>query len=139
MEPADKVSSLISHLTNDEDLRQDLWIHYLSGNPSDTLASYLEKLTAETTIERELQVRLWYVFKNPPSAKFIKLLTQLSEFEQSVACLLTLGLTVDQLSKYKGISEIRIRQVISVMRDNDCWEQLYAEEKTDRRRTLRTE
>jgi hypothetical protein len=138
MEPADKVSSQIAHLTNDEDLQQDLWVHYLSGHPPDALAAYLEKLKLETTIEREIQARLWYVFKNPPSDKFIKLLAQLSELEQSVACLLTLGLTVDQVSKYKGISEIRIRQVISVMRDNDCWEQIYAEEKTDRRRTPRT-
>jgi DNA-binding NarL/FixJ family response regulator len=139
MGPADKVSSQITHLTNDEDLQQDLWVYYLSGHSPDALATYLEKLNAEKTIEQEIQARLWYVFKNPPSDKFIKLLTQLSEVEQSVACLLALGLTVDQLSKYKGISEIRIRQVISVMRDNDCWEQLYAEEKTDRRRTPRTE
>jgi hypothetical protein len=135
MEPADKVSSQISHLTNDEDLRQDLWVHYLGGNPADSLAVHLEKLKMETAVEYEIQARLWYIFKNPPSGKFTKLLAQLSELEQSVACLLTLGLTVDQVSKYKGISEIRIRQVISVMRDNDCWEQLYAEEKTDRRRT----
>lgn len=138
MEPADKVSSQITHLTNDEDLQQDLWVYYLNGNPVDSFASYLEKLSAEKNIERELQARLWYVFKNPPSDKFLKLLSQLSEFEQSVACLLALGLTVDQLSKYKGISEIRIRQVISVMKDNDCWE-LYAKEKTNGTRTSRPE
>jgi hypothetical protein len=138
MEPADKVSSLITHLTSDEDLQQDLWVHYLSGHPADALAAYLEKLKMETAIEREIQARLWYVFRNPPSEKFTKLLASLSELEQSVACLLTLGLTVDKISKYKGISEIRIRQVISVMRDNDCWEQLYAEEKANGRRTPRS-
>ena len=138
MEPTDQVSNQITRLTNDEDLQQDLWVHYLSGHSLDALATYLEKLKLETSIEQEIQARLWYVFKNPPSEKFTKLLAQLSELEQSVACLLTLGLTVDQISKYKGISEIRIRQVISVMRDNDCWEQLYAEEKTDRRRALRS-
>lgn len=138
MEPADQVSSLINHLTNDEDLQQDLWVHYLSGNPPDTLASYLEKIHLELAIEREIQVRLWYVLKNPPSDKFFKLLAQLSGYEQSVACLLSLGLTISQISEYKGISEIRIRQVVSVMRENDCWEQIYAEEKVNRRRALRS-
>jgi hypothetical protein len=136
--PADLVSSQINRLTNDDDLRQELWVFYLEGHPPESFASHLEKLSIESDIEREVQARLWYVLKNPPTDKFCQLLSQLSEVERSVACLLALGLTVSQLSKYKGISEIRIRQVISVMRDNDCWEQLYAEEKTDRRRAPRS-
>jgi hypothetical protein len=133
----DQVNILINRLTNDEDQRQDLWIHYLSGHSPESLTSYIDQLNIESQMEREVQARLWYIFKNPPSDKFFELLSVLSETEQSVACLLALGLTVSQLSKYKGISETRIRQVISVMGDSDCWEKLYAEEKTNRRRALR--
>jgi hypothetical protein len=135
--PQDQVNSLINCLTNDEDQRQDLWVYYLSGHLPDSLSSYLDQLNTESSVERQVQAQLWYIFKNPPSDKFFELLSKLSETEQSMACLLALGLTVSQLSKYKSISEVRIRQVIAVMSDNDCWEQLYAEEKTDRRRALR--
>lgn len=137
MSPANQVSNLINCLTNDEDLRQSLWVYYLSGNSQSSFASYLEKIKFEDELEREIQVSLWRCLKRPPSDKFTKLLSQLSDIEQSIACLLALGLTISQLSKYKGISEIRIKQVISVMKDNDCWEELYAEEKTNRRRTPR--
>jgi hypothetical protein len=135
----DQVSTLINHLTDDEDQRQSLWVHYLSGHSIESFVSYLEKLSAEELLEREIQVQLWRLLKKSPSDKFTQLLNKLSDIERSMACLLALGLTVDQLSRYKGISEIRIKQVISVMRDNSCWEELYAEEKTDRRRTLRSE
>ena len=130
--PQDQVNSLINHLTDDEDQRQSLWVHYLSGNPTHSFVSHLEKIRAESIIECELQARLWHVLKNPPSEKFTKLLSSLSNTEQSVACLLALGLTISQISKYKEVNEVRIRQVISVMRDNDCWEELYAKEKIDR-------
>jgi hypothetical protein len=130
-----QISNLINRLTDDEDHRQNLWVHYLSGHSPDSFASHLEKISSENLVEREFQAELWHAFKNPPSDKFFQLLSRLSNLEQSVACLLALGLTVSQISRYKGITEIRIRQVISVMVDDDCWEGLYAEEKANRRRT----
>jgi hypothetical protein len=132
-----KVNSLINNLTNDEDQRQELWVHYLSGHSPDSFASHLEKQSIESLIEREFQAQLWHILNNQPSPKFTELLSKLSDIEQSIACLLALGLTIGQLSRYKRITEIRIRQVISVMKENDCWEELYAEEKANRRRAPR--
>lgn len=133
MDPTEQVSNLINCLTNDEDQRQDLWVHYLSGHSSATFANYLEKISREFTAEAELRHSLWSVFKEPPSEKFYALLTHLSDVEQSIVCLLALGLTVSEISGYKGISEIRIRQVISVVKENSCWEELYGiKEATDR-------
>jgi hypothetical protein len=115
-------------------------VHYLSGHSPSTFAAHLDKLNQEFVVESSLQQKLWDVFSNPPSDKFKELLNNFSEVEQSVVCLLALGLTVTELSGYKGISEIRIRQVMSVIRDNDCWEELYGvKETTNRRRALRTE
>jgi hypothetical protein len=134
-----KANNLINSLTNDEDQRQDLWVHYLSGHSPDSFASHLKKISVESSIEREFQAQLWHAFKNPPSEKFTRLLSKLSDVEQSIVCLLALGLTLSELSGYKGISQIRIKQVISVIKENDCWEELYAEEKVNRRRTPRAE
>ena len=125
MEPTSKVSSLINCLTNDEDKRQELWLHYLSGNDTATFARHLKKMDEEFLLDSELQSCLWDVFKNPPSDKFQVLLSQFSEVEKSILCLLALGLSVSQVSRYKGISEIRIKQVVSIIRENNCWEELY--------------
>jgi hypothetical protein len=125
---ADQVNNLINHLTNDDDQRQDLWVYYLSGHSVDSFVSYLEELKAAQQVERKMQANLWQILKNSPSYKFAELLSKLSELECSVVCLLTLGLSVNSISEYKGISEVRIRQLISVVRYNEVWEELYAEE-----------
>ena len=130
MEPTDQVSLLISNLTNNEDQRQELWAYYLEGNTESSLASYLAQINKEYDLESEIQSRLWRIVKNPPSEKFHELLSRFSEIERSVVVLLALGLTVAQVSGYKGISEIRIRQVISIIKENDCWEELYGIKET---------
>jgi hypothetical protein len=135
VDPTEQVSKLINCLTNDEDQRQDLWVHYLSGNHPSTFASYLKNIDTEY---EDMQTRLWHAFKYPSSDKFYLLLDSLSDVERSIACLLALGLTVKQISEYKYISEIRIRQVMAVIKDSACWEELYGtQDETDRRRTLR--
>lgn len=121
MEPADRISNLINCLTNDEDYRQELWLHYLSGNSEDTLSSHLDFLV--NSEDRKFQERLWHLYKNPPSEKFYKLLSRFSAIEQSIMCLLMLGLSISELSQYKGISEVRIRQVIQVIRYNEAWDE----------------
>lgn len=140
MGPTDQVSQLISSLTNNEDHRQELWAHYLEGNSTESLASYLAKMERESSLEEEIQSHLWHIVKNPPSDKFGELLSYFSEIERSIVILLALGLTVAQVSEYKGISEIRIRQVVSIIRENGCWEELYGiKEKTNAGREVRAE
>lgn len=140
MVPTEQVSQLISSLTNDEDKRQELWAYYLEGNSTCSLASYLAKMERESSLEEEIQSRLWQIIENPPSQKFSELLSHFSEIEQSIVTLLALGLTVAQVSEYKGISEIRIRQVVSIIRENGCWEELYGiKEKINTGREVRAE
>ena len=133
MEATNQVSSLINWLTNDEDKRQELWLYYLEGNELPTLASHLYKLENSYSADYQIQVLLWDAFKNPPSDKFKVLLSHFSEIERQIVCLLALGLSISQISGYKGISEIRIKQVISIIRENDCWEELYGTEKETNR------
>jgi DNA-directed RNA polymerase specialized sigma subunit len=137
--PMEAADSQINCLTSNEDERQDLWVHYFSGNPPETFASYLQKIQYEYALDETLQERLRQVSLNLPSDKLHTLLLRLSGVEQSIVCLLALGLTITEISKYKGITEIRIRQAISVIKQNDCWEEIYGVEETiNRAGTLRS-
>jgi hypothetical protein len=120
-----EVSRLINCLTNDEDSRQDLWVHYLSGNSSESFVVHLEEISQECSQDDKIKANLWDLFKNPPSDRFYTMLGNFSQFEQSVICLLMLGLTLSEISGYKGLSEIRIRQVVYSIKSNKCWETLY--------------
>lgn len=123
MKPTDQVSNLINCLTNDDDLRQDLWVHYLSGNTVDTFSMHLEKLHTEYAEDEQLKAAIWNLITNPPSEKLQSVLIHFTDFERSIICLLMLGLTPDNISSVKGISQVRIRQSISSIRYNRIWSQ----------------
>lgn len=121
----EEISNLINCLTNDEDQRQELWTYYLSGNDTSSLAPHLHQINIQASTEEEFRQSLWKIFKNPPSQKFQDTLSRFSSIEQSVMVLLVLGLTVSEVAAYKGIDEVRIRQVIQVIRYNEVWNELY--------------
>jgi len=128
-----EVSHLINCLTNDDDLRQELWVYYLDGNPVESFASHLEKMAV--TFEDDAVVRrsLWELLKNPPNAEFQDFLEDFTDFERSLIIVLMLGLTVEKISQYKGISQVRIRQAIAAIRYNKAWEVHYGfKEESDR-------
>lgn len=139
MGPTDPVSNLINCLTNDEDLRQDLWVCYLSGTPVESFESRLERLKVEYSDDIELREAIWQLIKNPPSEALSTTLEKnFTDYERSIICCLMLGLEVSKISYIKGISEVRIRQSIATIRYNSCWEVMYGtEEKSNRRRKVR--
>lgn len=140
MKPTDKVSNLINCLTNDEDLRQELWVHYLSGNPVDSFSQHLQKIQVEYGEDTQVKTAVWQLINNPPSEKLEGILDHFTDFERGIICLLMLGLTVENISTVKGISQVRIRQSISSIRYNKCWEDEYGIKKElIRRRTIRPE
>ena len=140
MRPTDEVSNLINCLTNDEDLRQDLWVCYLSGAPVESFESRLKRIKVEYSDDIELRKSIWLLIQNPPSEALSAVLQEnFTDYERSVICCLMLGLEVDKISNIKGISEVRIRQSIATIRYNDCWEVMYGtQEKSNRRRTIRS-
>ena len=139
MRPTDEVNSLINCLTNDEDLRQDLWVCYLSGTPVESFESRLKRIKVEYSDDLELRKSIWLLIENPPSEALSAVLQEnFTDYERSIICCLMLGLEVDKISNIKGISEVRIRQSIATIRYNDCWEVMYGtKEKSNRRRTIR--
>lgn len=140
MEPTDKVSNLINCLTNDEDLRQDLWVSYLSGSPVESFESRLERIKVEYSDHIKLREAIWDLIKNPIPEKLEQMLNNtFTDYERSIITCLMLGLSVDEISRGKGISEVRIRQSIATIRYNRCWEVMYGtKEKLNRRRKIRS-
>lgn len=140
MEPVQTVSNLINFLSNDEDVRQDLWVIYLSGTPVEQLNARLAKIKAEYVEDLEFQKSIWNLLKNPPREELSDLVQEnFTDYERSVICCLMLGLDSSKISEIKGISQVRIRQSIATIRYNKCWEKFYGtEEKLIRRRKIRT-
>ncbi len=127
------VGTLINCLTNNEDLRQDLWVHYLSGNSADSFVSHLEKISVEYSEDLKVKHAIWNIIHSPLSEQFPEFLNNFSDFEQSIICLLMLGLSVQQISHHEGISEVRIRQTVSNIRYNISWGQFYGIKETSDR------
>ena len=120
-----QIFSLINGLTNDEDFRQDLWVCYLSGEPSAALSTRLDEIKLENEIGERLKHTLWQLHKNPPSTEFQQLLNNFSELEQSVMLLMLLDLSVTEVSEYKGISLVRTRQIITAIKSDPVWEDIW--------------
>lgn len=130
MNPLYSISNLINCLSNDEDIRQDLWVSYLAGTPVESLEARLVRIKAQHQEDKELQQTIWNLIYNPPSEELSNLIHKnFTEYERSIICCLMLGLTVEKISNIKGISEVRIRQSIATIRYNDCWEKTYGTKK----------
>lgn len=114
---------MIGYLTADEDLRQDLWVYYLSGNSPATFSQHLEKIKLQNNSHSSLQKILQDLQLNPPSPELMTLISHFSELEQHVMCLLMLGMSAQEISRYNGISVIRIMQVISAIKTHSGWKE----------------
>lgn len=134
MRPLNEISHLINCLSKDEDVRQDLWVHYLSGTTVESLEARLARINAENFIETELQEAVWQLIENPPSESLSALIANnFTDYERSIIFCLMIGLTSSKISDLKGISQVRIKQSIATIRYNKCWEEAYGiKEKSDR-------
>ena len=122
MRPIEQVNCLINNLTNDEDMRQDLWVCYLSGKPIETLESHLEQLKVEYSDDTELQKSIWHLINNPLSEDVSTTLEyNFTDYERSIIFCLIIGLSAEKISNIKKISEVRIRQSIAAIRYNPTW------------------
>lgn len=124
METMEKVGYLINSLTSNKDHQQDLWVHYLSGNSVDTFVSHLEMISAEYSDEINIKYAIWQLMNNPPSEELTEFLSNhFSDFELSIMYSLMLGVSIEQISRFRGISQVRIRQTVANIRYNDSWRQ----------------
>lgn len=117
-----QIFQAINGLTNDDDQRQELWCYYLSGAHSSVLQKRLDNINRDNETYDRLQKAIWLTYKNPPSQELLDFLNNFSELERSIMFLLLVGLSVDEVSKYKDISIIRVQQIVAAIRNNQAWE-----------------
>jgi hypothetical protein len=116
------VLQLINQLTHNEDERQDLWVAYLAGTPSDRLHNILPSLGVSQNIQDKFKSEIHDLLSSPLPQEFIDYLT---ETERVVVCLLMLGCDLGTISKYNGISEVRIRQIMVSLAQSNAWDKLW--------------
>jgi hypothetical protein len=122
----EQVSRLISNLTSDEDLQQDLWVCYLSGAPIHCLNSKLSEIKEKQSLNRELDEAIWKLITNPPNGEVGKLVQEtFTDYERNLIFCLIIGLNTSQISRLKGISEVRIEQSLATIRYNSVWKKIY--------------
>jgi hypothetical protein len=78
------VKDLIDGLTEDEDLRQDLWVHFLSGYNSSTFLYKLEILSIEHKVCNQFQCQVGTLLYAPMSEEVEYALSILSPIESSI-------------------------------------------------------
>lgn len=120
-----EIGNIIESLTKDEDLRQDLWLQHISGNQVDIS---LSQLSIDDDQDPMLRQAMWRLIKQPPSDNLMKVLENLSDFERKIVFMLMLGISTEKIAKYRGTSEVRIKQAISAIRYNKSWIRYYGQD-----------
>lgn len=114
----------INRLTTDNDERQELWVHYLESRDLSSLANHLAKIRDRWTEEQLLQITVWKQLENPSDLNLQFLFDNFTDLEQSVIRLLVLGANIQQISSIRSIGVARLRHIITVIRENECWKEL---------------
>jgi len=123
------VMNLINHLSKDDDERQTLWVNYLeSGRDVSLFVDHLAAIRQKYSEEELLQITVWKHISNPSDLNLQFLFDNFSLLEQSVIQLLILGATLQQIGSIKDIGLGRLRHIISIIAESECWEQFDAED-----------
>lgn len=114
----------IENLTDDDDQRQELWLLYLTGSQPETFSNQLEKIKIQYGDNIKLQEVVWQLIQSdsPAAIEVKRIIDELTPLERSIVALLMIGVDVQRISRYKSISETRIRHIIATIRSNSNWE-----------------
>lgn len=121
----------INNLSINEDQRQDLWVKYLESKSID-LSSSLNDIQLNNELNDVLINKMVICLTVPPAEETLQLLDNFTDLERSVIMLLILGLTREQISRYKMIEMLRLQQLINNISVHPAWESFLAKEKTKR-------
>lgn len=110
-----QIKELIDRLTTDDDLRQELWLHFLSGVPTSSLSDCLEQITINYKIINELQSEADRHFQNGDYMCLVDKIGRMPQIERLILYLSTLGLNPLEISKYKNIDLNRVNNVLTAI------------------------
>jgi hypothetical protein len=89
------------------------------------LKNKLKQIKLDNKFYDRLQVAVWKIHKDLPSDQFFHFLSNFSYFEQSIMLLLLLDLSVEEVAEYKEINSVRVKQAITVIKDDPVWEKVW--------------
>lgn len=116
----------INKLTNDEDIRQELWVEYLTtGSLSFTENLEKHKFNTEQNYELAALIMQLMVSKSPEAQAIQDTIDSLTDLERSIVACLLIHLDIEQISGYKELAPIRVMQVIATIRNNSNWKEVW--------------
>ena len=109
-----KATKKINQITTDEDLRQDLWVAYLSGVPLSQLSNNILNKLLTDEINSQDKAALELIYSHIP----LKLLNILTNDEKHVLFLRYLGYNIGEISVKLGKSRVAILNLLSSIKKN---------------------
>lgn len=126
MIPNDKLKQacdIIESLTQDEDLRGELWLLFLSGCDPENLYAELQMVMWERQITDQISTVAFHIATS--NSAFTQALDFLSPIERSVLVLVAAGVAIDTIAWYKSISPLRVKQILFSIQRSPIWNSLY--------------
>lgn len=117
-----KISKLINTLSNSEDVRQDLWLDYLSGVEPSTLFYRAHQHRLRYRVQSENQLLDSQILSTPPSDKFMKLYT---DTERELMYLITSGYNVGEICVHLGINQVGLERLLSSIKSKRMQEETW--------------
>jgi hypothetical protein len=123
------IKEKIDRLSTNEDDRQDLWVRYLE-NPDSDLYSNIEDISFRNSIRDRIADDIVNLYTSTLKVGFVQnILSNFTDLERSIIVLILLGLSNEQISRYKMIGLLRLNQTLHNISLHPVWETLRVEEK----------
>ncbi len=129
------IQEKIDKLSLDEDDKQDLWLAYLQ-DPDVNFSNTLDNIKFNKLIQEKISANIVACFYSINHDYTHEALDAFTEFERSILILLMVGLSMEQISRYKMIGMLRLQQMLNNISTHPIWEELHAKEKTKYRREI---
>lgn len=112
------VYQLISALTKNEDLRQDLWVAYLSKDIPSTFTNKLKQLSQQQELNKHCSDNISKILElNIPE----EALNELSDLQRSILLMVVLGYSLEQISEYNGVKQVTINREMVSLSKHPVW------------------
>lgn len=131
------IKEKIDRLSANEDDRQDLWVRYLE-NPDSDLYNNIEDISFRNSTRDRIADDIVNLYTSTLKVGFVQnILSNFTDLERSIIVLILLGLSNEQISRYKMIGLLRLSQTLHNISLHPVWETLRVKEKAQLRAEAR--
>lgn len=128
-----EVSEIIKELeqtTNDDDVRQEVWIKILETGNSDA-QTHLTKVIEDQRFNEDIQYRLKNIMIDTQDTDILELIKHFSPNQQSILILIMLGYPLDFIARYKNMCNMRFTQTLKFISKHEVWGEYFEKEKIE--------